>query len=203
MQDIQSLMLTMGVMFFVVIIVIYILWGLFLSSFNKLIEGHGTILGFIPICNLYLLGKLTFNSFMGLILVLASFVCSIITTQVNGVYVLEKYLPKAFLDQVVTYYSIVILAVFLIAILKYLSLRLAPKDDNKSFKDDNIEEKMNHVEIKNIQPVETNNNETGYLKHEEEQKDLDQLIDLDSKNMGEVQNNEEKKNTTSLDDFYN
>ena len=202
MQDFQSLINTIGVLFFVGIFVIYILWGLFLSSFNKLIEGKGTILGFIPICNLYLLGKLTFNSFMGLILVLASFVVTALTAKVNGAYVLEKYIPKEYFDQLLTYYSIVILAVFLIAIMKYLGLRLAPKDDNRSFKDDNIEEKMNHVEIKNVQPVETNN-ETGYLRHENEQKDLDQLIDLDSKNMGENTNNEEKRNTTSLDDFYN
>ena len=202
MQDVQSMMLSMGVMFIVVLIVVYIIWGLFLNSFNKLVEGHGTILGFLPIANLYLLGKLTFNSFMGLMLVLASFVCGALTSKVNGVYALEKYIPKQFLDQILTYYSIVILAVFLIGVLKYLGLRFAPQDDNKSFKDDNIEEKLNHVEIKNVAPVD-NNTDTGYLKHDNEQKDLDQLIDLDSKNMGEVQNNEEKKTTTSLDDFYN
>ncbi len=202
MQDIQSMMLAMGVMFIVLLIIIYIIWGLFLNSFNKLVEGHGTILGFIPIANLYLLGKLTFNSSMGLILVLASFACSAVTTKVNGVYALEKFIPKEILDQILTYYSIVVLAVFLIGVLKYLSLRFTPKEDNKSFKDDNIQEKMNHVEIKNVAPVD-NNSDNNSIKHDNEQKDLDQLIDLDSKNMGEVQNNEEKKTTTSLDDFYN
>ncbi len=62
---------------FIIIIVIgvfvlgfYITKSIFLNKFNKLIYGKATIMAWIPICDLYLLGKLAVNKNVGLILCL-------------------------------------------------------------------------------------------------------------------------------------
>ncbi|MBR6949860.1 MAG: zinc ribbon domain-containing protein [Bacilli bacterium] len=61
--------LIFGLVFFVIGLAIYIAVGIFLNKFNKLLYGHGTALAFVPVGNLYLMGKLAFNKAVGYILI--------------------------------------------------------------------------------------------------------------------------------------
>ena len=56
-----------------IVIAIYIATAIFLNKFNKLVYGKGTAKAWIPIANIYLLGKLTVNKFVGWILVACIF----------------------------------------------------------------------------------------------------------------------------------
>ena len=58
----------MAFLLFVIVPIIHILLGIFLNKFNKLVYGEGSILAWFPIFNLYLLGKLTVNKYVGWIL---------------------------------------------------------------------------------------------------------------------------------------
>jgi len=60
-----------GFLFFILIflIAIYVVLGIVLNKLNKKIYGKGTALAWIPLCNTYLLGKLTVNKIFGFILI--------------------------------------------------------------------------------------------------------------------------------------
>lgn len=53
----------------IIVIIIYIIKSIFLSNFNKLVNGEGTLMAWFPITDTYLLGKLTVSKKVGLILV--------------------------------------------------------------------------------------------------------------------------------------
>ena len=55
-----------------VIILEFVIIGLFLNKYNKLLYGEGTILAFIPLAQTYILGKLAFNKLVGIIMVAIS-----------------------------------------------------------------------------------------------------------------------------------
>ncbi len=94
----------------IILLIIYILISLFLNNFNKLKYGQGTILAYIPILNIYLLGKLTFNKPAGVILLI------MYTTQ-NYLYKLTK------LDILFNLYSLVTIIVIICTIIKYYNLK--------------------------------------------------------------------------------
>lgn len=53
-------------------IIEFLIIGLFLNKYNKLLYGKGSILAFIPLAQTYLLGKLAFNKLIGIIMVAIS-----------------------------------------------------------------------------------------------------------------------------------
>ena len=102
----ENIIATLAFGFVIIVVVIYVLYGLFLNSFNKAVEGRGTVFAFIPIGNLYLLGALTFNSTMGIVLVLASFGTSLITYEPLYESLFSKWLPPEVATQISYYYTI-------------------------------------------------------------------------------------------------
>ena len=127
------------------VIIVYVLIGLFLNSFNKLVEGRGSVFAFIPIGNLYLLGSLTFNSTMGIILVLCSFVVSLLSFQPLYESLFAKWLPPEMITQISNYYAIFFTATLLMGIVKYLGLKFSPDEKkSNSFKEDNKEEQSKY-----------------------------------------------------------
>lgn len=111
--------------FFVLILIfiIYVVQAIFLSKFNKLVSGRGTAMGWVPIANIYLLGKLTFNRLVGWILVVLIFSTATLTVTINGVE--NKY--KLFSDDVnmvvSRFLALLILGLFIYAIIKYVDLK--------------------------------------------------------------------------------
>lgn len=112
-----------GILIFVLIIAvaIYILISIFLNKMNKQIYGKGTALAFIPICNIYLLGKLTVGKWLGWILVGCVFLNATFTTEVNGVEKSYTILPASISSLVSGIYSLCVFILFIYAIIKYKS----------------------------------------------------------------------------------
>ena len=69
MENFLAAFAAFGIFIFLIIIGIYVAQAIFLNKFNKLVHGKGTALAWIPICNIYLLGKLTINKIVGWVLV--------------------------------------------------------------------------------------------------------------------------------------
>ena len=113
----------LGIFIFVIVIVIYILQAIFLNKFNKLVYGKGTALAWIPICNLYLLGKLTVNKLVGWILVILLFITGETTTTINGVTTTQSILPQGINSIISPIYSLAVLGLFIYAIVKYFQLK--------------------------------------------------------------------------------
>ncbi len=105
------------------ILVIYICCAIFLNKLNKLVYGKGTPMAWIPIANVYLLGKLAVNKIVGWILVLCFFLSGKTTVEINGVEQASSLLPSSFSGLFSKIYSIAILALFICAIIRYVQLK--------------------------------------------------------------------------------
>ena len=101
--------------------------AIFLNKFNKLVYGKGTALAWIPICNVYLLGKLTVNKLVGWILVVCVFLTGSYTTTVNEVTTVHTILPENISSVVSTIYGLATFVLLIYAIVKYNKLKKASK----------------------------------------------------------------------------
>ena len=72
-------LLAFGIIFIVIVlilvIVLYVVLGIVLNKLNKLMYGKGTAMAWIPLANIYLLGKLTVSKLLGWILLVVLFSC--------------------------------------------------------------------------------------------------------------------------------
>jgi hypothetical protein len=106
-----------------IIFVIYICIALLLNKLNKLIYGKGTWMAFIPIFNIYLLGKLTINKVVGFILVLCIFLSGYFSTTINGVEKVYAILPGDARIMVGSFSSIITFVLLIYAIVKRKRLK--------------------------------------------------------------------------------
>lgn len=174
-------LMTYLIIFIIIFIAIYIAVGIFLNKFNKLVYGKGTPMAFIPIVNIYLLGKLTVGKPVGLILVFVPFLTGTLTTNINGVENTYTLLPADISNKISMIVNIVTFGLFIYAIFLYFKLKKeknngsyendpkGPLDDNKtdvinniidsSRNDVNINDNTN-ANVSNDQKVDINNNIT-------------------------------------------
>ena len=122
--------------FFAVLIVIYILFGIFLNKLNKLVYGKGTPMAFIPFVNIYLLGKLAVNKLVGYILVILVILNSEFSITINNETSAAAILPEDIRNVVSIIYSVLVLGLFIYAIVKYFKLKKANTGSNTK-KEDN------------------------------------------------------------------
>ena len=115
--------LIVGLIIFAIVIGIYVLQGLFLTKFNKLVNGKGTPLAWIPICNVYLLGKLCINKIVGWILVGCILITGKFTVTINGVKNVYTILPKNITSLISSLSSLAIFGLFIYGIIKYNDLK--------------------------------------------------------------------------------
>ena len=115
--------LIVGLIVFAIVIRIYVLQGLFLTKFNKLVNGKGTPLAWIPICNVYLLGKLCINKIVGWILVGCILITGKFTVTINGVKNVYTILPKNITSLISSLSSLAIFGLFIYGIIKYNNLK--------------------------------------------------------------------------------
>ena len=115
--------LIVGLILFAIVIGIYVLQGLFLTKFNKLVNGKGTPLAWIPICNVYLLGKLCINKIVGWILVGCILITGKFTVTINGVKNVYTILPKNITSLISSLSSLAIFGLFIYGIIKYNNLK--------------------------------------------------------------------------------
>lgn len=114
---------TWTIVILIFIFIIYVVQAIFLSKFNKLKNGYGTAMGWVPIANIYLLGKLTFNKIVGLLLVVLIFSTSTLTITINGVENKYKLFPDDINAVVSKLLMLLILELFIYAIIKYIRIK--------------------------------------------------------------------------------
>ncbi len=107
----------------VIVIIVYIAQAIFLSKFHKLVYGKGTILGWIPVCNLYIVGKMAVNKLVGWILVGAWLLTGSLTITVGDSKSTYSILPESIRSIFTNIYSLVVLGLFIFAIVKYVKLK--------------------------------------------------------------------------------
>lgn len=111
------------IVIFILGIGIYIAQAIFLNKFNRLVNGKGTAMAWIPIFNIYLLGKLTVNKLVGWVLVGCVFLTGTYTTTINGVETSRTILPEGISSVVATVYGLAVLGLFIYAIIKYNKIK--------------------------------------------------------------------------------
>ncbi|MBQ8892014.1 MAG: hypothetical protein IJ068_04035 [Bacilli bacterium] len=139
--------LIVGLIIFAIVIGIYVLQGIFLTKFNKLVNGNGTPLAWIPICNIYLLGKLTVNKLVGWILVGCILITGKFTITINGVKNVYTILPKNITSFISLLSNLAILGLFIYGIIKYSNL-----------KKDNLNKQSNKNKINNQNNTDKDSN---------------------------------------------
>lgn len=127
MEELMGRILVFLGIILVVLIIIYVLQAILLTKLNKLMYGKGTPMAWIPIANIYLLGKLTINKLVGWILVICCFSTGTVTTTVNGESTTTTLLPESIGSIVSIVYSISVFALFIYAIIKYFKLKKEQK----------------------------------------------------------------------------
>ena len=134
MEELFKFLMTFFLIVVAIAVLVYVLISLFLNKFNKLVYGKGTILAWIPICNIYLLGKLTINKTVGWILVACIFLTSTYTTTVNGVTTVHTILPANISGTISSTYNFVVFGLFIYAIIRYNQIKkrgiIPPQNNN-------------------------------------------------------------------------
>lgn len=103
-------------------IALYVVIAKFLNNLNKLIYGKSTVLAWIPILDIYLLGKLAVNKFVGWALVVSAFLSSTYSTTKDGMEFTVSILPEGARSIISTIYGFALLGSFIYAIIKYNKL---------------------------------------------------------------------------------
>ena len=107
----------------IIVAAIYVIVGIFLNKLNKLIYGKGTPMAFIPIANIYLLGKLAINKIVGWLLIICLILTGDISVTVNNEKSTTSILPDDIQVIVSLIYSVATLVLFIYAIIKYFNLK--------------------------------------------------------------------------------
>lgn len=123
MESLLGALAVFGIFIIIIVIAIYVAQAIFLNKFNKLVNGKGTALAWIPVCNVYLLGKLTVNKLVGWILVICVFLTGTYTTTINGVETSHTILPEGISSFVSTVYGLAVFGLFIYAIVKYNQIK--------------------------------------------------------------------------------
>ena len=126
------------------LITIYIVCSKFLSNFNKLKYGKGTILAWLPFTSIYLMGKLAFNELAGWGLLVICILSSSYTVTVNGVETVQTIAPASIQGPLSKIYLFLNLGVLVCCILKYNKLKKYGVPPMK-----------NTFVVKNLQPVQS------------------------------------------------
>ena len=105
------------------LIAIYIVCSKFLSNFNKLKYGKGTILAWLPFTSIYLMGKLAFNELAGWGLLVICILSSSYTVTVNGVETVQTIAPASIQGPLSKIYPLLNFGVFVYCIIKYNKLK--------------------------------------------------------------------------------
>lgn len=136
------------------LITIYIVCSKFLSNFNKLKYGKGTILAWLPFTSIYLMGKLAFNNLVGWGLLVICILSSSYTVTVNGVETVQTIAPASIQGPLSKIYPLLNLGVFVYCIFKYNKLK---KYSVPSMKNTFVEKNLQPVQSQPmVQPIQQN-----------------------------------------------
>ncbi len=123
MEDLIQKNILLFVLFLVVCLTFYIVQGIFLNKLNHLMYKKGTPMAFIPIFNIYLLGKLTIHKAVGYLLVFLLLLTSSATVTIDGEESTYTLLPETANQMVTILYMITVFGLFVYMIIKYQQLK--------------------------------------------------------------------------------
>ena len=104
---------------FAVFVIVYVSIAIFLNKFNKLVYGKSTALAWIPICNIYLLGKLTINKLVGWILVVLTIISGNFSSVSNQVTIIPENIKSIMIPAM----GIIEFILLIYAIVKYNKMK--------------------------------------------------------------------------------
>ncbi|MEG2992812.1 MAG: hypothetical protein RR847_00815 [Bacilli bacterium] len=141
---------------FAIIIGSYIAIAIVLTKLNRKMFGKGSVMAWLPIANMYLLGKLTINKIVGWVLVFTWLLSTNFHYVANGVKLNYSILPRGIAFCVAVFYNIAVFGLFIYAIIKYLNLKKIDKEI-KLTNDENQNSMQNNTENLNQQVIPANN----------------------------------------------
>ena len=171
------------------LLILYVIFSSILSKVNKTIYERKNIFAWIPIFNLYLLGKIAVNKIIGVILVLLVF---LIGSLISIPY-FQNVIPSYIMDIMCLVFIFVIIILFFIVLAKYFKIKkrkrtvyvnyVSPNDDNGNNVDNNQFINKNFV---------NNQNDSNDQKIAGESFDLPKVdnsyLNLNKKNGDDIEN---------------
>ncbi len=128
--------IVVAIILLLVIIALYIATAIFMSKFNKLTKGKGTIKAYLPLFRTYLLGRLTFGPVFGWILLIIHLLNPANTTTIMGKTIsTSQYFSPKVSNIISLAYWVVVIILYIYAIIKYKKLkkvRLQPKEQERT-----------------------------------------------------------------------
>ena len=143
------------------LITIYIVCSKFLSNFNKLKYGKGTILAWLPFTSIYLMGKLAFNELAGWSLLVICILSSSYTVTVNGVETVQTIAPASIQGPLSKIYPLLNFGVLVCCILKYNKLKkygVPPMP--KTFVEKNLQPVQSQPMVQPVQPEDASQSQS-------------------------------------------
>lgn len=201
-----------------VLLFLYFMFGRFLNKLNYVLYGKHSILAWIPFFNIYLLGKLTINRFMGLMLAILNIIPNILWYEkkcLNGYCINNTmFLLPDDVNLIITLITLItIVLLYIYAHFKYKKvltsldmvrtyLNNKEKNNNSAIKkqveNDSMQEKSKE-EINN-KKVSFNNTLEGFVPVSEDEmmKKLDNKLDISLNNNDLKKNSEEEKEDNNI-----
>ena len=174
---------TVGILLIVIVLLsffLYIMYALFLNKLNNVMYGKGTIMAWLPIFNIYLLGKLAFNRLIGLLLIILSIFCvSGEVTIMDKTYNLSIF-PANITKIIAIVYVIFVIALYIYAHFKYKRLKLNMNDLINLNNDDNVDN--------NNETNDNLNEDSFYNNYESNNQFVNNNLDSNSKSSDESNN---------------
>ena len=143
------------------LITIYIVCSKFLSNFNKLKYGKGTILAWLPFTSIYLMGKLAFNELAGWGLLVICILSSSYTVTVNGVETVQTIAPASIQGPLSKIYPLLNLGVLVYCIFKYNKLKkYGVPPMQKTFVEKNLQPVQSQPMVQPVQPEDASQSQS-------------------------------------------
>ena len=146
-------MMIFALVILVIVIVIFIAQAIFLNKLSKLKTGKKSVAAWIPIGNIYAVGKITINKWVGLVVMILYLLSgektATTSTTINGV-TNESSKSFTLLPRFVgTILSFVILGLYIYAIYQFIMLKKQQKEPNNISNENNAEMTNNDSGINN------------------------------------------------------
>ena len=143
------------------LITIYIVCSKFLSNFNKLKYGKGTILAWLPFTSIYLMGKLAFNELAGWGLLVICILSSSYTVTVNGVETVQTIAPASIQGPLSKIYPLLNLGILVYCIFKYNKLKKYGVPPMKNtFVEKNLQPVQSQPMVQPVQPEDASQSQS-------------------------------------------
>ena len=143
------------------LIAIYIVCSKFLSNFNKLKYGKGTILAWLPFTSIYLMGKLAFNELAGWSLLVICILSSSYTVTVNGVETVQTIAPASIQGPLSKIYPLLNLGILVYCIFKYNKLKKYGVPPMKNtFVEKNLQPVQSQPMVQPVQPEDASQSQS-------------------------------------------